>query len=132
MRDAVRDCLEKDPSDRSKEDIEILMEFTHTLEAFADMTQAVRQNMCAVMVFAVVDKSGTVVMNDQEELDSWSVIINGAVRVEGGAVGRSYTLAVGQGFGIKPTMQVEYHQGVMTTGLVAHRTLLGCSDFSLL
>ena len=83
LRDAVRDCLEKDPSDRSKEDIEILMEFTHTLEAFSDMTPAVRYNMCAVMVFAVVDKAGTVVMNDGEELDSWSVIINGAVRVEG-------------------------------------------------
>ena len=39
--------------------------------------------MCEKMVFAVVDKAGTVVMNDGEELDSWSVIINGAVRVEG-------------------------------------------------
>ena len=115
LRDAVRDCLEKDPSDRTKEDIEILMEFTHTLEAFSDMTHAVRYNMCAVMVFAVVDKAGTVVMNDGEELDSWSVIINGAVRVEGAPSVRSYTLSVGQGFGIKPTMQTEYHQGVMTT-----------------
>ena len=115
LRDAVRDCLEKDPSDRSKEDIEILMEFTHTLEAFSDMTHAVRYNMCAVMVFAVVDKAGTVVMNDGEELDSWSVIINGAVRVEGGHHKRYDTLTVGQGFGIKPTMQVEYHMGVMTT-----------------
>ena len=35
----MRDCLEKDPSDRTEEDIEILMEFTHTLEAFAGMTQ---------------------------------------------------------------------------------------------
>ena len=115
LRDAVRDCLEKDPSDRTKEDIEILMEFTHTLEAFSDMTPAVRYNMCAVMVFAVVDKAGTVVMNDGEELDSWSVIINGAVRVEGGHHKRYDTLTVGQGFGIKPTMQVEYHHGVMTT-----------------
>jgi Rap guanine nucleotide exchange factor 2 len=83
LRDAVRDCLEKDPVDRGEEDVEILMEFTHTLEAFADMTQAVRRKMCEKMVFAVVDKAGTVVMNDGEELDSWSVIINGAVRVEG-------------------------------------------------
>jgi Rap guanine nucleotide exchange factor 2 len=34
------------------------------------------------MVFAVVEKAGTVVMNDHEELDSWSVIINGEVRVD--------------------------------------------------
>ena len=61
--------------------------------------------MCAVMVFAVVDKADTVVMNDKEELDSWSVIINGAVRVEGGEGGRTHTLSLGQGFGIKPTTQ---------------------------
>merc|ERR1712098_68016 len=115
LRDAVRDCLEKDPSDRTKEDIEILMEFTHTLKAFTDLTHAVRYNMCAVMVFAVVDKARTIVMNDGEELDSWSVIINGGVRVEGGQNFRNYELRVGEGFGIKPTMQVEYHQGVMTT-----------------
>ena len=81
-----------------------------TLEAFAGMTQAVRTKMCAVMVFAVVDKENTVVMNDKEELDSWSVIINGAVRVEGGEGGRKYVLSLGQGFGIKPTMKTEYHQ----------------------
>ena len=82
---------------RTEEDLEILMEFTHTLEAFSDMTQvcllqllqslllllllflllfllllllpfaqAVRSKMCAAMVFAVVDKAGTVVMNDGE------------------------------------------------------------------
>jgi hypothetical protein len=34
------------------------------------------------MVFAVVERSGTIVMNDKEELDSWSVIINGEVLVE--------------------------------------------------
>ena len=36
----------------------------------------------SVMVFAVVEKAGTVVMNDGEELDSWSVIINGEVRID--------------------------------------------------
>jgi hypothetical protein len=83
LRDQVRECLEKDPGDRNEEDIEVLKEFTHTLEAFAGITTAVRLKMCAVMVFAVVDKSDTIVMNHNEELDSWSVIINGAVRVEG-------------------------------------------------
>ena len=34
------------------------------------------------MVFAVVEKAGTIVMNDGEELDSWSVIINGEVRID--------------------------------------------------
>lgn len=30
----------------------------------------------------MVEKAGTVVMNDGEELDSWSVLINGHVEVE--------------------------------------------------
>jgi len=115
LRDQVRECLEKDPADRNEEDIEVLKEFTHTLEAFAGITSAVRLKMCAVMVFAVVDKADTIVMNHEEELDSWSVIINGAVRVEGGEGGRNYVLSMGQGFGISPTMKKEFHQGVMTT-----------------
>ena len=40
--------------------------------------------MVARQVFAVVDKAGTVLMNDGEELDSWSVIINGHVEVSDG------------------------------------------------
>jgi Rap guanine nucleotide exchange factor 2 len=36
------------------------------------------------MVFAVVEKAGTIVMKDGEELDSWSVILNGSVAIETG------------------------------------------------
>nr|CAD7430194.1 unnamed protein product [Timema monikensis] len=79
VRDTVRDCLEKDPVDRNEDDIEILLEFTQQLKAFTNMTLAVRRALCSVMVFAVVEKAGTVVMNDGEELDSWSVLINGHV-----------------------------------------------------
>ena len=45
------------------------------------MTQPIRRALCAVMVFAVIDKKGTVVMRDGEELDSWSVILNGSVEI---------------------------------------------------
>ena len=50
-------------------------------QAFANMTLAIRRSLCSVMVFAVVEKADTVVMNDGEELDSWSVIINGDVEI---------------------------------------------------
>ena len=43
VRDAVRECLEKDPSDRRDEDVEILLEFTQHLKAFTNMTQSVRR-----------------------------------------------------------------------------------------
>ena len=45
------------------------------------MTLATRRALCAVMVFAVVQKENTIVMNDGEELDSWSVILNGHVEI---------------------------------------------------
>ena len=71
------------------------------------------------MVFAVVERAGTIVMNDKEELDSWSVIINGEVRIdridpETGAKTKKI-LKCGDDFGIEPTMEKLYHQGVMKT-----------------
>lgn len=37
-------------------------------QAFANMTMNVRQMLCAVMVFAVVEKAGSVVMENEEEV----------------------------------------------------------------
>ncbi|XP_055689936.1 rap guanine nucleotide exchange factor 2 isoform X2 [Lutzomyia longipalpis] len=114
VRDTVRECLEKDPTDRTEDDIETLLEFTQKLKAFTSLTLAVRRALCSVMVFAVVEKAGTMVMNDGEELDSWSVLINGHVEIEH-ANGEHEELQVGDSFGILPTMDKLYHQGVMRT-----------------
>lgn len=113
IRDTVRECLEKDPTDRTEDDIETLLEFTQKLKAFTSMTLTVRRAFCSVMVFAVVEKAGTVVMNDGEELDSWSVLINGHVEIE--ATTEREELQVGDSFGILPTMDKLYHHGVMRT-----------------
>ncbi|KTG02682.1 hypothetical protein cypCar_00011992 [Cyprinus carpio] len=113
-RDIVRDCLEKDPMDRTDDDIEQLLEFMHQLPAFANMTMSVRRELCAVMVFAVVERAGTVVLNDGEELDSWSVILNGSVEVTH-PDGRTEILCMGNSFGVSPTMEKEYMKGVMKT-----------------
>lgn len=114
VRDRVRDCLEKDPSERTEDDIEALLEFTQHLKAFTNMTLAVRKALCSVMVFAVVDKAGTVVMNDGEELDSWSVLVNGCVEVIVPGE-ETQILTTGDAFGILPTMDKLYHKGVMRT-----------------
>ncbi|XP_021942904.1 rap guanine nucleotide exchange factor 2 isoform X4 [Zootermopsis nevadensis] len=114
VRDTIRECLEKDPSERTEDDVETLLEFTQHLKAFTNMTLAVRRALCSVMVFAVVEKAGTVVMNDGEELDSWSVLINGHVEVEH-VNGETEQLQVGDSFGILPTMDKLYHRGVMRT-----------------
>ncbi|XP_048513096.1 rap guanine nucleotide exchange factor 6-like isoform X4 [Athalia rosae] len=114
VRDTMRDCLEKDPAERTADDIEILLEFTQHLKAFTNMTLAVRRALCAVMVFAVVERAGMVVLNDGEELDSWSVLINGEVEVEH-SNGEVEQLTMGDSFGILPTMERLLHQGVMRT-----------------
>ncbi|KAG5270244.1 hypothetical protein AALO_G00190420 [Alosa alosa] len=113
-RDIVRDCLEKDPMDRTDDDIEQLLEFMHQLPAFANMTMSVRRELCAVMVFAVVERAGTIVLNDGEELDSWSVILNGSVEVTY-PEGRAEMLCMGNSFGVSPTMDKEYMKGIMKT-----------------
>uniref|UniRef100_A0A8C6TPY8 Rap guanine nucleotide exchange factor 2 n=1 Tax=Neogobius melanostomus TaxID=47308 RepID=A0A8C6TPY8_9GOBI len=113
-RDIVRDCLEKDPMDRTDDDIEQLLEFMHQLPAFANMTMSVRRELCAVMVFAVVERAGTIVLNDGEELDSWSVILNGSVEVTY-PDSRAEVLCMGNSFGVSPTMDKEFMKGVMKT-----------------
>ena len=50
VRDAVRDCLEKEPIERTDSDLDTLLEFTQQLRAFSNMTLAVRKSLCAVMV----------------------------------------------------------------------------------
>ncbi|XP_033643889.1 rap guanine nucleotide exchange factor 6-like isoform X2 [Asterias rubens] len=114
VRDLVRDCLEKDPMDRTEDDIEILLDFMRHLPAFANMTMSVRRALCAVMVFAVVAKAGTIVMKNGEELDSWSVILNGHVEVTKPDESVDQ-LHLGDSFGVKATLETQFHVGVMRT-----------------
>ncbi|XP_030835372.1 rap guanine nucleotide exchange factor 2 isoform X4 [Strongylocentrotus purpuratus] len=114
VRDLVRDCLEKDPMHRTEDEIELLLDFMRHLPAFANMTMSVRRALCSVMVFAVVSKAGTVVMKDGEELDSWSVILNGHVEVSKPDESVD-ELHLGDSFGVKPTMEKQTHSGVMRT-----------------
>ncbi|XP_076369185.1 rap guanine nucleotide exchange factor 2-like isoform X2 [Tachypleus tridentatus] len=114
VRDTVRECLEKDSSERTEDDIQVLLEFLQHLPAFANMTLAVRRALCAVMVFAVVKKAGTIVMNDGEELDSWSVVVNGQVEVDL-SDGTNRELHVGDSFGITATIEKMHQEGVMRT-----------------
>ncbi|XP_047125253.1 rap guanine nucleotide exchange factor 6 [Hydra vulgaris] len=114
VRDIVRDCLEKEPGERTENDINILMDFMQRLPAFNKLTHNIKVEMCKVMVFAVVDEAGAIVMSDGEEMDSWSVILNGSVEI-------LYedqppkTLHLGDSFGVKTTQEQMFHKGVMKT-----------------
>ncbi len=79
------------------------------------MTLHVRRELCKVLVYAQVDKAQTIVMNDGERYDSWSVIINGIVddeTIDGQLI---RTLTVGQSFGCGPTLDQYCHTGIMKT-----------------
>lgn len=54
---------------------EQLLEFMHQLPAFANMTMSVRRELCAVMVFAVVERAGTIVLNDGEEVSVYVFVM---------------------------------------------------------
>ena len=119
-RDAVRECLEKDPTERNEHDVGVLLEFTQHLSAFNDLTMTVRRALCQAMVFAVVEKAGTIVLNDGEELDSWSVVVHGSVEVilnsDNTSTGSSnFVLSAGDSFGLPPTLDKQYFRGEMRT-----------------
>ncbi|PIK41643.1 putative rap guanine nucleotide exchange factor 2 isoform X1, partial [Apostichopus japonicus] len=114
VRDIVRDCLEKEPSERTEDDIEILLDFMRHLPALSTMTMSVRKALCSFMVFAVVTDANTIVMKDKEELDSWSVILNGHVEITK-ADGSIEQLHLGDSFGVRASMEKQFHEGVMKT-----------------
>lgn len=65
------------------------------------------------MVFAVVEKAGTVVLSNGEELDSWSVLVNGSVEVV--SLDKVTVLSAGDCFGLPPTLDKQYFSGMMRT-----------------
>ncbi|MEQ2170426.1 hypothetical protein GOODEAATRI_000140 [Goodea atripinnis] len=86
------------------------------------MTMSVRRDLCSVMVFEVVEQSGTVILHHKKEvqynqllfihlqLDHWYVILNGAVEISH-PEGRTETLCMGNSFGISPSLDKQYMNG---------------------
>ncbi|XP_075065856.1 rap guanine nucleotide exchange factor 6-like isoform X2 [Mixophyes fleayi] len=113
-RDIVRECLEKDPADRTDDDIEQLLEIMHQLPAFTNMTMSVRRNLCSVMIFEMVEQTGAIIFYDGQDLDSWYVILNGTVEITH-SDGRIENLCMGNSFGINPSSHKQYMSGVVKT-----------------
>uniref|UniRef100_A0A8C4N9H0 RPGF2 n=1 Tax=Eptatretus burgeri TaxID=7764 RepID=A0A8C4N9H0_EPTBU len=84
------------------------------LPAFANMTLAVKRELCAVMLLTVVDKAGTVIHHDSEELDSWSVVLNGTAEIRQ-RDGNRIEIGPGEVYGIGSNMECKIMQGVMKT-----------------
>ncbi|CAF3738614.1 unnamed protein product [Rotaria socialis] len=115
LHDHIRESLLKDANERTDDDIEAILECLIHFPAFANLTLHVRRELCKVLVYAQVEKAQTVVMNDGERYDSWSVIINGTVDDETLDGQLIRTLIVGQSFGCGPTLDQYCHTGIMKT-----------------
>uniref|UniRef100_A0A673GU13 Rap guanine nucleotide exchange factor (GEF) 6 n=1 Tax=Sinocyclocheilus rhinocerous TaxID=307959 RepID=A0A673GU13_9TELE len=75
---------------------------------------SVRRELCRVMMFEVVEQEGTIILQDKQELDLWYVILNGAVEISYGD-GRTEILCMGNSFGISPSLDRQFMNGVVCT-----------------
>ncbi|ETN74338.1 RasGEF domain protein [Necator americanus] len=114
LKDSVRECLEKEPTERNNEDLAVLLDFMQHMSSFASLPMSIKRQLCLKMVFAVVNDAGTVVMHHNEKLDAWSVIVNGLVEVVK-PNGERVEYKLGDSFGAEPNPAVQYHVGEMRT-----------------
>ncbi|MFH4975287.1 hypothetical protein AB6A40_001996 [Gnathostoma spinigerum] len=114
MKDSVRECLEKEPGERNADDLAILLDFMQHMSALSALPLSIKRQLCLRMVFAVVADAGTVVMQHNEKLDAWSVIVNGQVEVIR-PDGERLEYKLGDSFGAQPIPTPQYHVGEMRT-----------------
>ncbi|CEF59374.1 Dizzy [Strongyloides ratti] len=114
LRDNVRECLEKEPSMRTLDDILILLDFMSQMQAFANLPMSIRKQICLKMLFAVVQDSGTVILQHGDKLDSWSVVVNGYVEWTK-PNGEKIEYRMGDAFGATASPTEQYHEGEMRT-----------------
>uniref|UniRef100_A0A5K4FE73 Rap guanine nucleotide exchange factor 2 n=1 Tax=Schistosoma mansoni TaxID=6183 RepID=A0A5K4FE73_SCHMA len=114
IRDAFWESILKLPSDRTQEDVDLLLENVEQLPAFSNLTKATCRSLCSVMVLAIIREAGQIVLNDNEVLDTWSVVLNGTVEViEPDDTIRELTR--GDAFGVRLGKTDCIHHGVMRT-----------------
>ncbi|CAI2731318.1 unnamed protein product [Schistosoma spindalis] len=114
IRDAFWESILKLPSDRTQEDIDLLLGNVEQLPAFSNLTKATCRSLCSVMMLAIVREAGQIVLDDNEVLDTWSVVLNGTVEViEPDDTIRELTR--GDAFGVRLGKTDCIHHGVMRT-----------------
>ncbi|KAL3116791.1 hypothetical protein niasHT_004292 [Heterodera trifolii] len=114
LRDIVRECLERPPDQRSAEDMTILIEFMDSLPTLAALPMTIKRQLSLKMVFAHVPNKGTVIMQNGERIDAWSVVVNGCVE-HLHMDGKRTEYQVGDCFGAKPIAQPQLNDGEIRT-----------------
>ncbi|XP_061695621.1 rap guanine nucleotide exchange factor 3 isoform X2 [Syngnathoides biaculeatus] len=91
--------LRKCPNQRSAEDLEVIYEELLHVKAAAHLSNSVRKELAAVLVFESHAKAGTVLFSQGDKGTSWYIIWKGSVNVITHGKGLVTTLHEGEDFG---------------------------------
>ncbi|MBN3310063.1 RPGF3 factor, partial [Amia calva] len=91
--------LRKPPNQRSAEDLEVIFEELLHVKAVAHLSNSVRRELAAVLVFESHSKAGTVLFSQGDKGTSWYIIWRGSVNVITLGKGLVTTLHEGDDFG---------------------------------
>ncbi|XP_063237984.1 rap guanine nucleotide exchange factor 4 [Bacillus rossius redtenbacheri] len=98
--DAVmRAVLRKSSQERSPEDLELIYEELLHIKALAHLSNSVKRELSAVIVFEAHVHAGSVLFNQGDEGHSWYIILRGSVDVVIHGKGTVTTLQEGDDFG---------------------------------
>lgn len=83
--------------------VHLFQDFMQHMSALATLPLSIKRQLCLKMVFAVVSEANTVVMQHNEKIDAWSVIVNGQVEVVL-PDGERIEYKLGDSFGVQPDL----------------------------
>ncbi|XP_066497445.1 rap guanine nucleotide exchange factor 4 isoform X2 [Hoplias malabaricus] len=95
----MRMILQKQPGQRTVDDLEIIYEELLHIKALSHLSTTVKRELAGVLIFESHAKAGTVLFNQGEEGTSWYIILKGSVNVVIYGKGVVCTLHEGDDFG---------------------------------
>nr|XP_055071495.1 rap guanine nucleotide exchange factor 4 isoform X2 [Misgurnus anguillicaudatus] len=95
----LRMILQKQPGQRTVDDLEIIYEELLHIKALSHLSTTVKRELAGVLIFESHAKAGTVLFNQGEEGTSWYIILKGSVNVVIYGKGVVCTLHEGDDFG---------------------------------
>ncbi|XP_051564050.1 rap guanine nucleotide exchange factor 4-like isoform X2 [Myxocyprinus asiaticus] len=95
----LRMILQKQPGQRTLDELEIIYEELLHIKALSHLSTTVKRELTGVLIFESHSKAGTVLFNQGEEGTSWYVILKGSVNVVIYGKGVVCTLHEGDDFG---------------------------------
>ncbi|KAI7809068.1 putative rap guanine nucleotide exchange factor 4 [Triplophysa rosa] len=95
----LRMILQKQPGQRTSDDLEIIYEELLHIKALSHLSTTVKRELAGVLIFESHAKAGTVLFNQGEEGTSWYIVLKGSVNVVIYGKGVVCTLHEGDDFG---------------------------------